>query len=66
MRIIDYDNLKSLKGISYSKVSLWRLERQNRFPKRIKLGSMRYGWAEHELDAWIAERIRARDEEAAA
>jgi len=65
MRIIDYDNLKSLKGISYSKVSLWRLERQNRFPKRIKLGSMRYGWAEHELDAWIAERIRARDEAAA-
>ena len=65
MRIVDYDNLKSLKGISYSKVSLWRLERQNRFPKRIKLGSQRYGWAEHEIDAWIADRIRARDEAAA-
>lgn len=29
------------------------------FPKPISLGGARVGWLEHELDAWIAQRIRA-------
>jgi prophage regulatory protein len=62
MRLIDYDNRKPVKGIPYSKVQLWRLERQKRFPKRISVGPQRYAWVESEIDAWIAERIRARDE----
>jgi prophage regulatory protein len=65
MRLIDYDNLKPLKGVNYSKVQLWRLERQKRFPERISVGPQRYAWVESEIDAWIAERIRARDEAAA-
>jgi prophage regulatory protein len=46
-------------------VQLWRLERQKRFPKRISVGRQRYAWVESEIDAWIAERIRERDEAAA-
>jgi prophage regulatory protein len=65
MRIIDYDNLKPVKGISYSKVQLWRLERQKRFPKRIRVGPQRYGWIESEIDQWITEKIHARDGAAA-
>jgi prophage regulatory protein len=66
MRLLSYDDLKTLKGIPYSKVQLWRLEKLNKFPKRVTMGSARHGWAEHELDAWIAERIAARDSEKAA
>jgi len=65
MRLIDYPNLKTLKGVSYSKVQLWRLERQGKFPKRITVGPQRYAWIESELDKWIESRIRARDEAAA-
>lgn len=65
MKILTFEDLKPAKGIAYSKVSLWRLERRGEFPKRIPLGRSRHGWADHEIDAWIAERIRARDEQAA-
>ena len=64
MRLIDYEGLR-LKGVNYSKVSLWRLEKRKLFPKRIAVGPMRYAWIESELDEWIAGRIRARDEAAA-
>jgi prophage regulatory protein len=29
------------------------------FPKQISLGPRAVGWLEHEIDAWIAARIRA-------
>jgi DNA-binding Lrp family transcriptional regulator len=37
-RLISHNDLKA-KGIPYSKVHLWRLEKQNRFPKRVPIGS---------------------------
>jgi prophage regulatory protein len=60
MRLISYDDLSS-KGVPYSKVQIWRLEKQKRFPKRVSIGPQRYAWVESEIDAWIAERIRERD-----
>lgn len=65
MKLLSYDELKSAKGICYSKVQLWRKEKLNEFPKRVALGANRHGWAEHEIDEWIAERIRQRDAVAA-
>jgi prophage regulatory protein len=62
MKLMSYDELKPNKGIGYSKVQLWRLEKLGNFPKRVPLGRGRHGWAEHEIDAWIAARIRARDD----
>ena len=61
MRLLSYDELKPTKGISYSKCQLWRLEKKGGFPKRVALGANRHGWAEHEVDAWIRERIAERD-----
>jgi prophage regulatory protein len=63
-QLIHYDDLKS-KGIPYSKPHLWRLEKQGKFPKRVPLGLGRYSYVESEIDAWIAERISARDAMAA-
>jgi prophage regulatory protein len=66
MKLLSYDDLKPAKGIGYSKVQLWRLEKREEFPKRVPLGRGRHAWAENEIDAWIAERIRARDDAEAA
>jgi prophage regulatory protein len=59
MRILSYDDLKG-RGINYSKVHLWRLEKARKFPQRIPLSENRHGWLESEIDAWLADRIAAR------
>ena len=64
MRLICYDDLKPL-GIKYSRVQLWRLERDGMFPKRVRIGPQRHGWIEGEINDWFAERVRERDEAAA-
>ena len=48
-----------------SATSRWRLERQNKFPKRIKIGDPaaqngRVAWSRAEIEAWRAERMAAR------
>jgi prophage regulatory protein len=65
VRLLSYDELRPLKGIPYSKVHIWRLEREGRFPKRVPLGESRHGWVESEIDNWIAERMASRRVEAA-
>lgn len=64
-RFIVYEDLR-LRGISFSKVHLWRLERKGEFPKRVALSLGRHAWIETEIDAWIADRIAARDRTQAA
>jgi prophage regulatory protein len=65
VRLLSYDELKSRKGIGYSKAHLWRLEKEHKFPKRVPLGESRHGWIEDEIDNWILERAASRNEEAA-
>jgi prophage regulatory protein len=60
MKILSYDDLRTQKGISYSKVHLWRLERAGNFPRRIPLGAARHGWADNEVDDWLASRMAER------
>jgi len=59
-RIIGYDDLKS-KGIFYSKPHIWRLEKQNKFPKRVPIGAARYAYVESEIDEYVDRMIAARD-----
>jgi prophage regulatory protein len=66
MKVLTYDDLRLQKGISYSKVQLWRLERQNKFPKRVPLGPGRHGWLDSEIDEWIMARAAERDRKEAA
>ncbi len=35
-----------------------RLEKQGKFPKRIKIGVRRVGWYLSDIEAWLAERAR--------
>jgi prophage regulatory protein len=62
--LIPYEALR-LKGIPYSKPHLWRLEKANRFPKRVPIGAGRYAYVESEIDDFIERMIAARDKSAA-
>jgi prophage regulatory protein len=64
VRLLSYDELRPQKGIPYSKVHIWRLEREGKFPKRVPLGESRHGWIETEIDEWISERAASRNEAA--
>ena len=58
-RWLTFDELKTLKGISYRRQSLNRLEKKGKFPKRIKSGARIY-WYEHEIDEWKQSEAAAR------
>ena len=61
--LISADEVERLTRLSGT--TIWRLERRNLFPKRIKLGLKRVAWSEREVREWIASRMEARQPEAA-
>jgi predicted DNA-binding transcriptional regulator AlpA len=58
--LLTYPELKSKKGISYSRQHISRLEKEGKFPRRIQISPSRIGWYEHEIDAWVIEKAEAR------
>ena len=61
MRILNFDEMKREKGVPFSRAHVWRLEKAGKFPRRVRLGEVRHGWIDAEIDEWIASRIAARD-----
>jgi prophage regulatory protein len=61
MKLLSIDELKSVKGIVYSKPHLWRLIRAGKFPKPIRLGENRIAFPEHEIDDFLKAKIVERD-----
>lgn len=53
-RLIGRKELLTL--VPYSDVSIWRLERDGLFPRRITIGPNRVAWRLGEVLAWIDER----------
>lgn len=54
--------VKARTGLSRSEI--YRRIALGDFPRPIKLGERASAWSAAEIDAWIAERIAARDREA--
>jgi prophage regulatory protein len=44
--------------IGYSLTQLWRLERDGKFPRRVRLSPHAVGHFEDEVDDWIRNRVR--------
>jgi prophage regulatory protein len=53
LRMLDFVELKPLKGVGYSRDHLRRLVRNGTFPPPIQLSDSRIAWLESEIDAWI-------------
>jgi len=45
-----------------SKSTRWRLERDNKFPRRRKLSSRSVGWLLNEIESWMESRKYADGE----
>ncbi len=58
-RLIDAKELHRL--IPVSPMTIWRWERDQRFPARIRIGPNRVAWRLSEILAWIDEKAGARD-----
>jgi prophage regulatory protein len=41
-----------------SRVTIWRMERDGNFPRRVEISPRRIGWIKSELDEWAANRPR--------
>ena len=40
--------------------SVYQLESEDRFPKRVHLSARAVGWVEGEIQGWLAERVAGR------
>ena len=57
--IIIYSQLPAF-GIHYCKTSLWRMEKTDRFPRRVHLSAAKIGWRFSEIKAWLDTRDAER------
>jgi prophage regulatory protein len=56
MRYLRQPEVIARVGVSW--VTLWRWEKQDRFPKRRRLGPNTVAWVESEIDEWCADHSR--------
>jgi len=49
-----------LEMVGVSDVTIWRWERDGKFPKRLQLGSNSCGWLESEVVEWLQARAAER------
>jgi len=66
-RLLSFSELRSLKGIPFSRVWILKLVQMGKFPRPVKPGGGGINaWFEDEIDAYLDQLARARDEETAA
>ena len=46
-----------MRRTSLSKPTLWRMRKLNKFPDPVNISQRRKGWAESQIDKWIADRF---------
>jgi prophage regulatory protein len=61
MKVLSFPELKTEKGIRFSRQWIAKLIKAGQFPAPVKIGQATTGFIESEIDAWIAARIHARD-----
>jgi len=49
-----------LGRIGLSDVTIWRWEKEGKFPKRLQLGGNSVGWLESEVDNWFESKKQTR------
>jgi prophage regulatory protein len=61
MRMLDISDLRE-RGIKFSRQHLHRLVASGKFPKPVKIGENTNAWPEAEIDAYLKDCVRKRDE----
>ncbi len=65
-KYLRYRDLKPIKGITFTRQHIKRLQKAARFPLSVPFGDNTEVFIDEELDQWLAERIAERDAKAAA
>jgi prophage regulatory protein len=60
VRFLIYPQLKSEKGIPYTRRHLRDLIAAGKFPQPVPLSEARIAWLEHEIDEWLAAKVAER------
>ncbi len=58
-RIVRKPELLARIGLSHP--TIWRLERDGKFPKRVSLGGNSVGWFNDEIEAWMNKKGEERE-----
>lgn len=53
-RIIRITEIQEILGVSSSQ--LWRMEKEDRLPARVKISKRAVGWRKSDIEEWIANR----------
>jgi prophage regulatory protein len=56
LRLLRFGEVRQRTGLSRS--TIWRMERNGSFPKRVKVSVNVVAWREDEVAAWIATKIQ--------
>lgn len=59
MRIVKLKEVMGMTGLGRS--TIYKLQQEGRFPKGIKLSERAVGWIAHEVEAYMQEKLDARD-----
>jgi predicted DNA-binding transcriptional regulator AlpA len=57
--MLSFDDLASVKGISFHRNYLRSLWEHGQFPEPIKLSARKLAWREDEVDSWLLDRMAA-------
>ena len=61
MKILRWRDVAPIIGCS--RMTIARMEKAGTFPQRIRIGNGSVGWLEHEVEAWLAQRMAVRVED---
>jgi prophage regulatory protein len=56
-RLIRQPEVSAITG--KDRITIWRDEREGRFPNRVKIGKRAIAWHESEILAWVKSRPRS-------
>lgn len=58
MSLLDFSEVRRRTGLG--RTTVWRMEREGRFPKRLVIGPTAVRWREDEIIAWMESLPRGR------
>jgi len=47
-----------IERVTYSAPQIWRLEKANKFPKRVQIGENRVAWIATEIEEWMSSKVQ--------
>lgn len=59
-RLLNFPDLKAVKGIRYTRRHIARLEDAGKFPRRVPVGDHAVAWVESEVDGWVQAAMAKR------